>query len=63
MTCPRCRGLMFSEQDRHGAYATCLTCGYVSEAEPPAEWVPAESKIGHRGGGRRKSLRSVVRLG
>jgi len=29
--CPRCRGSMLFEEDWHGAYSTCLSCGYVYE--------------------------------
>jgi hypothetical protein len=29
--CPRCRGKLLTAQDQHGAYRSCLTCGYVEE--------------------------------
>ena len=42
-SCPRCRGSMIPEKDRHGDYATCLLCGYVHEAETvPAEQIEEE---------------------
>jgi DNA-directed RNA polymerase subunit M/transcription elongation factor TFIIS len=30
-SCPRCSGSMLFEEDWHGAYSTCLSCGYVYE--------------------------------
>lgn len=30
-SCPRCQGNMLFEKDIHGAYSTCLSCGYVYE--------------------------------
>ena len=30
-SCPRCSGSMLFEEDWHGAYSTCLACGYVYE--------------------------------
>ncbi len=30
-SCPRCGGNMLFEEDMHGAYSTCLSCGYVFE--------------------------------
>jgi hypothetical protein len=29
--CPRDRGRLLLEQDSHGVYLTCLSCGYVLE--------------------------------
>ncbi len=29
--CPRCTGSMLAESDMHGAYSSCLACGYVYE--------------------------------
>ena len=49
MTCPRCFGLMLPERDRHGAYRTCMACGWVSYPEPPEDYIPDR--------GRRKSER------
>jgi hypothetical protein len=35
--CPRCRGSMILERDWHGAYSTCIACGFVHEmlSSPP----------------------------
>lgn len=30
-TCPRCRGRLIHAHDPYGAYASCLTCGFVQE--------------------------------
>lgn len=30
-SCPRCGGSMLFEKDIHGAFSTCLSCGYVFE--------------------------------
>jgi hypothetical protein len=30
-SCPRCSGAMLYEEDWHGAYSTCISCGYVYE--------------------------------
>ncbi|MCH7541335.1 hypothetical protein IH981_00960 [Patescibacteria group bacterium] len=32
-SCPRCTGSMLFEEDMHGAYSTCLSCGYVYEPD------------------------------
>lgn len=32
MQCPRCLGAMLAESDAHGAFSTCLACGYVYES-------------------------------
>ena len=32
-SCPRCTGNMLFEEDWHGAYSTCFSCGYVYEPE------------------------------
>ncbi len=29
--CPRCRGDMYLDQDRYGAYGKCLQCGRIYE--------------------------------
>jgi hypothetical protein len=29
--CPKCRGMIFVERDRHGTYGSCIMCGYVHE--------------------------------
>jgi hypothetical protein len=34
--CPRDRGPLLLEQDVHGPYLTCLTCGCVLEEQPTA---------------------------
>jgi hypothetical protein len=34
--CPRDRGPLLLEQDVHGPYLTCLTCGWVLEEQPTA---------------------------
>ena len=57
MTCPRCFGPMFPESDIHGEYRTCMCCGYVSYAEPPAPWVQETRRMGHRG----KQARTLAR--
>lgn len=30
-SCPRCTGSLLFEEDMHGAYSTCINCGYVYE--------------------------------
>ena len=30
--CPRCRGRLAAERDRHGAYLSCFTCGFTQDA-------------------------------
>lgn len=51
--CPRCHGRLFFHHDQHGAYLSCLTCGYVLEERSedeereavaaPAAWWRAQS--------------------
>lgn len=44
-SCPRCNGSMLFEEDWHGAYSTCLSCGYVYEFG-----VTAASVLNEQGG-------------
>ena len=30
--CPRCRGRLAAERDRHGVYLSCFTCGFTQDA-------------------------------
>ena len=34
--CPRCRGRLAYEQDRYGAYLSCIACGCVLEEQAAA---------------------------
>ncbi len=31
--CPRCSGLMITEDDWYGKFASCIACGHVHETE------------------------------
>lgn len=42
--CPRCRGPMIPERDRHGEFSTCFTCGYVYEPESISIQDPEEER-------------------
>lgn len=58
--CPRCKGSMIPETDRHGKYATCFVCGYVYEpthedARLEIEVDQQEKNKGERKRGRRPS--------
>jgi len=47
--CPRCRGPLARDRDRHGAYESCFLCGYTRDhLEGPALDMP-ESNAGDRG--------------
>ncbi|HZP25491.1 MAG TPA: hypothetical protein VFB90_00410 [Dehalococcoidia bacterium] len=47
--CPRCNGSMIYEEDWHGAYSTCICCGYVHEVGAiPALDLQAELNNDHR---------------
>jgi ribosomal protein S27AE len=50
--CPRCRGRVLVEHDYYGAFGTCMTCGYVSEARDasPADMLAAERLEAQRRG-------------
>lgn len=52
MTCPRCEGSMFPEQDWYGSYATCLCCGNVvypgGVIEAEKAWAEMTTKTGRR---------------
>lgn len=39
--CPRCQGPLLLEQDLHGAYLSCLMCGFVLEERTS---LPAEDR-------------------
>jgi len=30
-SCPKCKGDITIEQDEHGTYLSCITCGYTRE--------------------------------
>ena len=48
--CPRCRGRLLAGRDSHGAYSSCLACGFVHE------WVsgPAIDLLAHTAPGQRR---------
>ena len=50
--CPHCRGRLFTDQDRYGAYSSCLACGFVHEwVSGPAVTLPDDTAAG---GGRQR---------
>ena len=44
--CPRCRGEVYLDQDRYGAYGKCLQCGRIYEI--PANVAKVEPVDTHR---------------
>lgn len=50
LRCPRCRGRLMAGQDWHGAYDSCLMCGYVHDhlAGPPIDAVPTDPTMQRR---------------
>ena len=47
--CPRCRGRLFTDRDRHGVYRSCFACGFVHElVKGPAIDLPADPAPGRR---------------
>ena len=62
MVCPRCQGLLFTDEDRHGQFLNCPTCGwqrdtqfasnpkYKGPARPGANYAPKgpeEDRVTH----------------
>ncbi len=44
--CPRCRGRLSFEQDRYGAYLSCIACGCVLEEQDGAAAAPSPGANG-----------------